>query len=295
MAPALKAGRRDRARRRLSAVRTAARHPRQHQSSICANPCRQFFKDFPIEHLMSYYPAVYEGPDTEYYIGAERKTGEPDLQRGGPLARRRAGHGGLRRQQRREPGAAGLADARQVHPARHLRRALRIPVGQPVSAGPELLSRAAGLPQSRFGRLFVRSSWDDSATGSAISTASMQLFEDGKVTARRAASRRAAALAGSRRSICFAKAAPQVPGQARTRRRRGTSWSGWGRGSLRGRDRRRGDVRGADRSGRHPGAGRAARAKTSGSGSGRSASYRRRVARRRRAQKAQRQRLAPTV
>ena len=35
--------------------------------------CRQFFKDFPIEHLMSYYPAVYEGPDTEYHVGAEPK------------------------------------------------------------------------------------------------------------------------------------------------------------------------------------------------------------------------------
>jgi len=38
-----------------------------------------FFKDFPIEHLMSYYPATYEGPDTEYYIGAEPKVGDPDL------------------------------------------------------------------------------------------------------------------------------------------------------------------------------------------------------------------------
>ena len=38
-----------------------------------------FFKDFPIEHLMSYYPAAWPGPENDYYIGAERKPGDPDL------------------------------------------------------------------------------------------------------------------------------------------------------------------------------------------------------------------------
>src|SRR5689334_14089933 len=40
----------------------------------------RFFKDYPVEHLISHYPAVYPGPDTDYYIGAESKTGDPDLQ-----------------------------------------------------------------------------------------------------------------------------------------------------------------------------------------------------------------------
>ena len=38
-----------------------------------------YFKDFPIEHLMSYYPAAFPGPENDYYIGVERKPDEPDL------------------------------------------------------------------------------------------------------------------------------------------------------------------------------------------------------------------------
>jgi hypothetical protein len=41
--------------------------------------CPGFFKDFPIEHLLSYYPAVYEAPENEYRIGAPLKPDEPDL------------------------------------------------------------------------------------------------------------------------------------------------------------------------------------------------------------------------
>ena len=69
---------------------------------------------------------------------------------GGLIARGRTGHGGAGRQRRRKPGAAGLADARSLHAARHLRGALRVPVGQPLPARPELLSRAADLSQCGF-------------------------------------------------------------------------------------------------------------------------------------------------
>src|SRR5687767_7694008 len=39
----------------------------------------RFFKDYAIEHLLSYYPAVYPAPDGDYYIGAKRGLAEPDL------------------------------------------------------------------------------------------------------------------------------------------------------------------------------------------------------------------------
>ena len=32
----------------------------------------RFFKDFPIEHLISHYPAIYPGAENEYRIGATR-------------------------------------------------------------------------------------------------------------------------------------------------------------------------------------------------------------------------------
>ena len=40
----------------------------------------RFFKDFPIEHLLSHYPATYEAAENEYRIGVTKKAGEPDLQ-----------------------------------------------------------------------------------------------------------------------------------------------------------------------------------------------------------------------
>src|SRR5689334_3305519 len=39
----------------------------------------RFFKDFPIEHLISHYPASFEAPENEYRVGAERKLADPDL------------------------------------------------------------------------------------------------------------------------------------------------------------------------------------------------------------------------
>ena len=41
--------------------------------------CPRFFKDFPIEHLVSHYPAVYEAPENQYRIGPPLKPDQPDL------------------------------------------------------------------------------------------------------------------------------------------------------------------------------------------------------------------------
>jgi hypothetical protein len=41
----------------------------------------RFFKSFPIEHLMSNYPATYPGEDNDFHIGASANAGMPDLTR----------------------------------------------------------------------------------------------------------------------------------------------------------------------------------------------------------------------
>jgi hypothetical protein len=41
--------------------------------------CPRFFKDFPIEHLVSHYPAVYETPENQYRMGPPLKPDQPDL------------------------------------------------------------------------------------------------------------------------------------------------------------------------------------------------------------------------
>ena len=44
-----------------------------------AGKVRVVFKDFPIEHLISHYPAIFPAAENEYRIGASAKQGEPDL------------------------------------------------------------------------------------------------------------------------------------------------------------------------------------------------------------------------
>jgi hypothetical protein len=41
--------------------------------------CPRFFKDFPIEHLVSHYPAVYETPENQYRIAPPLNPDQPDL------------------------------------------------------------------------------------------------------------------------------------------------------------------------------------------------------------------------
>jgi hypothetical protein len=141
----------------------------------------QFFKDFPIEHLMSYYPAVYESPDTEYFIGAEPKAGEPDL-RLAALSR-----------------AAELAMvAYDVNAApsqvvqgwlMHDKFMLKSTFGAPY----EFLWANPYLPglsyyhvplvyhNPEFGKLFIRSSWDESAAWFGYFDGVTQWFHDGKL------------------------------------------------------------------------------------------------------------------
>jgi hypothetical protein len=141
----------------------------------------QFFKDYPIEHLMSYYPAVFEGPETNYYIGANRKGGEPDLR---SAALSRAGE------------LAMVAYDTNAAPSQvlqgwlmHDKFILKSTFGAPY----EFLWANPYLPglsyyhvplvyhNPDFGRLFIRSSWDDGATWFGAWDGTTQLFADGKL------------------------------------------------------------------------------------------------------------------
>jgi hypothetical protein len=144
---------------------------------------RQFFKDFPIEHLMSYYPAVYEGPDTEYHIGANRKVAEPDLvaatfSRVADLAMVAYDVNGAESQ---------VLQGWLMHD----KFILKSPLGAPYEflwANPYLpglsyyhVPLVYHNPES--GRLFIRSSWDDSAKWFGYFDGAIELYEDGKLAA----------------------------------------------------------------------------------------------------------------
>jgi hypothetical protein len=141
----------------------------------------QFFKDFPIEHLMSYYPAVYESPDTEYFIGAEPKSGQPDL-RLAALSR--------------IAELAMVAYDVNAAPSQvlqgwlmHDKFILKSTFGAPY----EFLWANPYLPglsyyhvplvyhNPDFGKLFIRSSWDESADWFGDFEGVLQYFHEGKL------------------------------------------------------------------------------------------------------------------
>lgn len=167
--------------------------------------CRQFFKDFPIEHLLSYYPAVYEGPDTMYYIGAGSKSGAPDLRL---AALSRAADLAM-------VAYDGNAAESQVLQGwlMHDKFILKSPFGAPY----EFLWANPYLPGLSYfhvplvyhnpgnGHLFIRSSWEESARWFGYWDGAMQLFEDGRLKPLDA-NERAAPLSLDQAVVCFARA-----------------------------------------------------------------------------------------
>ena len=93
--PALKAGRDVIPRDDAYALLELLHAVRDNTNLDLREAAASFFKDFPIEHLMSYYPAAFPGPENDYYIGAERTHGGAGPEAGGVLPRGRPGHGGL--------------------------------------------------------------------------------------------------------------------------------------------------------------------------------------------------------
>lgn len=142
----------------------------------------RFFKDFPIEHLLTYYPAVFPGPEGDYYIGAERQPGEPDLRL---AALSRASELAM---------VAYDVNAQETQVLQgwlmHDRFMLRGTFGAPYEflwANPYQPGLSYYLAPLVYynpdvGKLFVRSSWDDSARWFGYFDGVMQMFEDGRAT-----------------------------------------------------------------------------------------------------------------
>jgi hypothetical protein len=79
MAPALKNGRSVVARDDAYPLFELLHAMRDNTNLDLRESCPGFFKDFPIEHLVSHYPAVYTATENEYRIGPPLKPEQPDL------------------------------------------------------------------------------------------------------------------------------------------------------------------------------------------------------------------------
>ena len=142
--------------------------------------CRRFFKEFPIEHLMSYYPAAFPGEDNDYRIGVMAQSGEPDLEQA-TLSR-----------------AADLAmvaydtNAEEsqylqgwlMHDHFMLRSAFGAPYeflwANPYQPGLSYTHVPLVYHSASTGRLFARSDWEDTAEWFGYFDGAAQLFRDGK-------------------------------------------------------------------------------------------------------------------
>jgi len=141
-----------------------------------------FFKEYPIEHLISYYPATYPGPDTEYHIGAERKVGEPDLQM---ASLSRTAELAMVALDTNAPSTQVL-QGWLMHDRFMLRGTFGAPYeflwANPYQPGLSYYLVPLVYYNPDFGRLFVRSNWEENAKWFGYFDGIMQLFEEGHAT-----------------------------------------------------------------------------------------------------------------
>ncbi len=140
-----------------------------------------FFKDFPIDHLLSYYPGGL-APENDYYIGATRKPGDPDLRL---AAFSRAAELAMVAYDVNAPETQVL-QGWLMHDRFMLKGMLGVPYeflwANPYQPGLSYYHVPLIYYNPDFGRLFVRSSWQDDALWFGYFEGVMQLFENGKVT-----------------------------------------------------------------------------------------------------------------
>jgi hypothetical protein len=141
-----------------------------------------FFKDFPIEHLMTYYPAAYPGPENDYYIGMEGKATEPDIRL---AALSRAADMAMVAFDVNAPETQVL-QGWLMHDKFLLRSTLGSPYeflwANPYQPGLSYYHIPLIYYNPDYGRLFVRSTWEDTAQWFGYADGIMQMFSEGQVS-----------------------------------------------------------------------------------------------------------------
>ncbi len=142
----------------------------------------RFFKDFPIEHLLSHYPATYDAPENQYRIGLTKKSGEPNLQ---AAALSRAAELEMVALDVNAPESQVL-QGWLMHDHFMLRGVFGAPYeylwANPYQPGLSYYHVPLIYHNADFGKLFVRSSWDEDAEWFGYFDGTMQMFSQGHLT-----------------------------------------------------------------------------------------------------------------
>jgi hypothetical protein len=142
-----------------------------------------FFGDLPTVQLLSYYPATFPAGENDYRIPvALHANGEPDLRR---AALSRAAELSMVAFDSNAPGSQFL-QGWLMNDHFLLRGTFGAPYeflwANPYQPGLSYFRAPLVLHDSLFGRLFVRSSWEESAAWLGFFSGELQIFQDGSVS-----------------------------------------------------------------------------------------------------------------
>jgi hypothetical protein len=142
----------------------------------------KYFKELPITHLMSHYPAPFPAAESEYRIPATKNLKEPDLEQ---AALSRVAELEMVAYDSNAPESQVLQG--WLMNDRFLMRGMfGIPYeflwANPYQPGLSYYHVPLVYHDELFGRLYVRSSWEDDATWAGFFDGQLQLFRDGAVT-----------------------------------------------------------------------------------------------------------------
>lgn len=141
-----------------------------------------FFKRLPLYHLLSHYPATYPASENEYRVPAVKDGGEPDLRR---AALSRAAELSMVAYDTNAPESQ-ILQGWLLHDHFLLRGLFGITYeflwANPYLPGLSYYHAPLVYYDDLFGRLFARSSWEESATWLGYFEGQLQLFQDGAIT-----------------------------------------------------------------------------------------------------------------
>ena len=145
--------------------------------------CPRFFKDFPIEHLVSHYPAAYRAAENQYRIGPPLKPEQPDLRL---AALSRAAELAMVAYDA-NAAESQVLQGWLMHDQFMLRGTFGAPYeflwANPYQPGLSYYLVPLVYHNPDSGKLFVRSSWEDDARWFGYFDGGARMFADGRLTA----------------------------------------------------------------------------------------------------------------
>ena len=178
--PAVKAGRNPIPREDVYALLEILHVVRDNVNIDLRLPIPGFFKNLPLYHLLSYYPATFPAAENEFRVPFMKEIADPDLTR---AAFSRAADLIMVAYDVNAPESQVL-QGWLMHDRFLMRGTLGITYeflwANPYQPGLSYYHVPLIFHDEELGRLFVRSSWEDSATWIGYQDGELQIFQDGR-------------------------------------------------------------------------------------------------------------------